>query len=362
MSKLRRKPYVLVAGGTGGHLFPALSLAATLSQFGKPIILFTDERAESWIDSKHLERVWICRFGPNRGKRKVSFLLRLIGCGLKSLFLFIKDRPEVVVGFGSYVSAPALLAAQILGIPTILHEQNNILGRANRILAKRARCIATAMKEIRGLGPKVPHVFVGNPVRPHIAQLYTEAYKAPSPSDSFHILIIGGSQGSEILSQILPEAITRLKPEECKRIKVCQQVVEKQWKKVGLLYKKTHIEANLAPFFSNMPALLQWAHVVIGRSGASSLSEYATAGLPSLLIPFAKSLDGDQLYNARYFEQEGAAKVLLEEDFTIEHIQAILREWMNAPETLEQMSASAKRLATPDASQRLAEIIEHNVS
>lgn len=349
--------YVLVAGGTGGHLFPAISLASTLSEAGKRVILFTDERAEAWAQSKHIEKVFVLHFKyANHGWRKIFFLLRLMRYGLKGLWLFLKDRPVVVVGFGSYVSAPILLASQLLKIPTVIHEQNTILGRANRILAKRVKRIATGVKDITTPYPD-KQIFVGNPVRKEILKLYNHPHVSPGESDNVNILIIGGSQGADIFSQVIPHVLTSFDEAEQKRLKVCQQVSRSWMKKTGLLYKESFIEVNLQEFFKEMPALLQWSHLAIARAGASSLTEFSIAGIPSILVPFARSRDGDQLHNAKYYQSHGAAIVIEESDFSPEYLKKTLDSLIHSKEKLQKMSDAAKSLAMPDANQKFCDLV-----
>lgn len=350
--------YVVVAGGTGGHLFPALSLAETLSRAGKRVGLFTDERAAALgSENKYVEQTWQWNFRRSGvWWKKPLFFLSLLGCFLFSLKLFCQRRPAAVVGFGCYVCGPVVLAAQLLRIRTIVHEQNAVLGRANRILAKRAKCVATGLPAVTGLTGCNTR-FVGNPVRSKIAQLHAHIYTPPEKQGSIKVLILGGSQGSIFLAERLAQSLSLVSEPLRKRLQVCHQVPESMHDRVTQTYQRAGIEAHLSPFFRNMPALLPWAHVIVARAGASSLAEIAIAGLPSVLIPFAGSLDGDQLRNARVFEAAGAAKCFVETEAAATELALYLERLLLDPERLARMSEAARTLAIVDAAHQLARLV-----
>jgi UDP-N-acetylglucosamine--N-acetylmuramyl-(pentapeptide) pyrophosphoryl-undecaprenol N-acetylglucosamine transferase len=353
----RKKAYVLAAGGTGGHLFPALSLAKELKKRGNLVFLFTDERAAQWVNAEYLDGVMVSRFSCAPGKaRKIKFFYRLFVCGMKCFFLFLRKRPLVAVGFGGYPSAPPIFAAQILRIPTVLHEGNTVLGRANVVLAKRTKCVATGFAEVISMDSinKSKQFFSGNPIRTEIEELYDNKYIAPQKDDAFNILVIGGSQGARIITEAVPRAVEQLSPSNIRRLNIKQQIQKESTQEVEDVYKKLNIQFEVATFFHDMRSALDWAHLVISRGGAMSLAEIMVAGRPSIIIPLSKTRDGDQAFNAQYYEDKGAAIVVAEENlFT--YLSCVIEEIMNSPEKLLCMSKRAKELAVPNASVLLAE-------
>ncbi|MDR1908092.1 MAG: undecaprenyldiphospho-muramoylpentapeptide beta-N-acetylglucosaminyltransferase [Holosporales bacterium] len=357
---VKKDLYILAAGGTGGHLFPAVSLACVLKSRGKSVILFTDERAEKWVDHACFDRIVVSRFRPNANAsqkiKKIIFIKGLVWCGIKSFLFLLWRRPAAVVGFGGYPSAPTVFAAQILGIPSILHECNAILGKANEILAKRAKAITTGFKNVVKLPLQRNHVFTGNPVREKISQLAYTKYELPK--DGVNIFIVGGSQGAGLFSRVVPEAIKCLS-KECNRynVRVIMQVSDTDRERVGLLYKQAGVDATLAPFFQNMDEILRWAHIVISRSGALSLAEIAAAGVPSVLVPLASSRDGDQLYNAAQYEQAGASVLIEEHAFTPETLTALLLELCSDHVALQEMSKAAREMFVAGAAERLGAVV-----
>ncbi|MDR3285081.1 MAG: undecaprenyldiphospho-muramoylpentapeptide beta-N-acetylglucosaminyltransferase [Holosporales bacterium] len=350
--------YVLAAGGTGGHLFPAISLAKQLKSKGGIIYLFTDERTKDWIEKDCFDKIFIFYFGSFSGfLNKILFFVRLLKCGMKSLFLFIKKKPAVVIGFGGYPSAPPVFAAQILCIPTIIHESNAVLGRANAILAKMATLVATGFPEVSRLKEN-RLTFVGNPVRHEIKELYNSSYIPPQKERPFNILVIGGSQGARIFSQIIPETIKKIEKNWQKRIKIRQQARKELIEQTKIAYTNTLAHIEIQPFFYDMKNALSWAHLVISRGGAMSLSEIMITGKPSIIIPLEKTLGGDQLFNASFFERKGAAIMIQEKDLSAEMLSIIIQNLLNSPEELKRMSNVAKALAAPDADTRFARKIE----
>lgn len=350
--------YVLVAGGTGGHLFPAISLAKALKEAGKKVVLFTDERAFPYVkEPNEFDKIIINNFGFNsyRGKlRKVLFYCKLMFCGLKNLAQFIINRPKIVIGFGCYSSAPTIFAAQLLGIPTVLHEQNSIIGRANFFLQKMARCVATGFETVANLDKK-KQIYVGNPVRKNIMPLIRKDYLVPD--SNFNIFILGGSQGADLFSEVIPKSFRSLPLEMQKRIKICHQVRKENLVETKILYRESISEFELKPFFDNIDEIYDWAHLIISRGGASSLSEISIVGLPAILIPLAKTLDSDQLYNARYYEKNGACVVVEEKDLNAKDLGKLIEKLINNGELLKNMSVNSRKLATPDATSKLLEAV-----
>ncbi len=266
--------------------------------------------------------------------------------------------PAVVIGFGGYPSLPALIAAITQGRPTIIHEQNAVSGRANRLLAPHVTAIATAFEVLGKASPRTQAraVVVGNPVRPEIRALADQGY-AP-PADQIRLLITGGSQGARLISELLPAALAAL-PEALRlRLRVEQQTRPESMDLARRIYADAVIDAEIAPFFRDMAGRLARAHLVIGRAGASTVTELAVAGRPAILIPLGVALDDDQGQNARLLADAGGAEVAREADLTQPMMTAALATLLNNPARLVRMAQAARTLARPDAAERLADLAE----
>jgi UDP-N-acetylglucosamine--N-acetylmuramyl-(pentapeptide) pyrophosphoryl-undecaprenol N-acetylglucosamine transferase len=273
--------------------------------------------------------------------------------------LFGHLRPCVVVGFGGYPTVPPVMAAALRGIPTIIHEQNGVLGRANRLLAPRAKVIATGFAELRGLTPdwarKQAHT--GNPVRPPVLAAAATPFVPLGPADRLKLVVFGGSQGARVMSDIVPPALEKLAPEQRARLALVQQCREEDMERVGAAYARLGVEAELAPFFTDMPARIAAGHLVVARSGASTVAELAVIGRPSILVPLPGSLDGDQAANAAALENAGAATVIPQVQFTPERLAQELALVLAQPDRLTTAAAAAKSAAIPDAADRLADVV-----
>lgn len=346
----RERPFVLVAGGTGGHVFPAISVAVLLQKLGRRVIFITDERAQTWV--KGVDR---CLVFPLRDQGRPTprwkFFLRLIKSGLKSLILFLRERPAMVVGFGGYPSAPPVLAAQLLRIPTLLHECNSLLGRANAILKPFAKGLTSGFPHVlTSSGEEVQGFsFVGNPLRRNLDLLSTRPYTPPH--DKVRLFVTGGSQGADFFTKLVPAAIHFLPGEIREKIEVTQQVREKDVEKVKKAYEEMGVPCEIRPFFEDMETPLRKAHLMIARSGALTLSEIAAAGVPSVLVPLASSRDGDQLYNALQFHRAGAAHFFEEKTATPGAIAKILGEAVKYPQGLKSRSQAARTFYVPLAAE-----------
>jgi len=264
------------------------------------------------------------------------------------------------VGFGGYPSAPSLLAAMSMGLPTLIHEQNAVLGRTNRLLAGRVGTVASAFPTLGRLpdGLKDRLEVVGNPVRPPIAALAGKAYRAPGAGGDIHLLVTGGSQGARILSDTVPRAVAALPEALRKRLKVVQQARPEFLDAAAAIYAEADIAAEVAPFFSDMAARLAEAHLAIGRAGASTCTELAVVGLPSVLVPLKIATDDHQRHNARGLVETGGAVLILEDDLTVEGLTATLSGILVEPGRLAAMAAGARAAALPDAGARLADLVE----
>jgi UDP-N-acetylglucosamine--N-acetylmuramyl-(pentapeptide) pyrophosphoryl-undecaprenol N-acetylglucosamine transferase len=292
VTKARRGTVVVAAGGTGGHLFPAQALAEVLIARGWSIVLASDERVAGFAEGFPAERhiglsAATFRSGDVMGMFKAGFAV-LRGAA-KAHAIFRQIKPAVVVGFGGYPSVPALVAAIVAGRPTVIHEQNAVMGRANRMLAPHVRTVACAFPTLKKAPAKVAAraLVVGNPVRPAIRELADTAYAPPPSGGPIRILITGGSQGARLLSELVPAALAAL-PEDLRfRLKVQQQTRPESLEIAREIYKEALIDAEIAPFFRDIATRLRDAHLVIGRSGAGSVCEIAVVGRPAILVPLA---------------------------------------------------------------------------
>ena len=358
----RAHPIVLVAGGTGGHVFPAEALAGELRARGYTLALFTDRRGEAFggeLGSLITHQIRSGRVTTGGLFSRARGLVDLALGGMQSRRLLAALKPAAVVGFGGYPSVPPLLAAASLGIPTIIHEQNAYLGRANRLLAPRVRAIATAFAEVSGMKPEDRNkaVMTGNPVRAPVRALRDQPYPSLSLDAPIHLLITGGSQGATVFSDVVPTALARLPEPLRKRLRVSQQARAEDIERARAAYAATDIRVELATFFSDIPQRLAQAHLVICRSGASTIAELTTAGRPAILVPYPHAMDDHQTVNAKALEASGAAIVIAQQDFTPETLSARLKLLIAQPQTLARMAQYAHDYGQRDAAANLAALV-----
>ena len=357
MKRFFRKPlYVLASGGTGGHLFPALSLCRQLKSHGRQVHLMTDQRSQNFNHLKDFDKVYIRTMhhtAPLIGR--LMLYLSLVWQFFYCYFLYRKLQPTIVIGFGGYPSIPPLLAAQFQGIPTVIHEQNALLGKANRLLAKRAYRIARSFENVERAPAHT--ILTGNPVRPELLALKDELYQAPSLQDRFHILIIGGSQGAKIFSEIIPQALISLPLGLQKRLKVVQQCRPEFLPQTKVIYRQSFLDVELTPFIEDMATQYRQAHLVIARSGASTVAELAIVRKPAILVPYAASIEADQSYNAAPMGKAKAAWVFKESDFTPENLGALLQNLMTNPDRLTAASQAMQQFSKPNATEKLANTV-----
>ena len=355
------KVCVVAAGGTGGHMFPAEALSRELAARGWRVVLATDARGEQYAHAFPAEERLALDAATGSGP------IGLLKAGLaiwrgvgQAKSAFDRTGADVVVGFGGYPSAPALVAAILQKRPTLIHEQNAVLGRTNRMLAPRVGGVASAFPTL-GRAPeavKARAQVVGNPVRPDIRALFDRAYVAPAGDGPIHVLVTGGSQGARILSETAPRALAALPEAIRSRLHVQQQSRPETLESARQIYLEAGINAEVAPFFRDMADRLSKAHLVIGRAGASTCSELAVAALPSVLIPLKIAMDDHQTLNARALSEAGAARVIAEDDLTVTGLTAALTDILSDPAKLTAMSAAARTVAIPDAAARLADLVE----
>ena len=352
---------VLAAGGTGGHLFPAEALAGALIGRGVAVDLITDERGTGFgklgnVPVHHIASGGIA--GKGLATRARNYLRLALGVQ-QSRKLLNRLNPAVAVGFGGYPSVPPLLAAQWSRIDTVIHEQNAVMGRANRALLRRASKVALSFDQVRFTEQVAAarKAVTGNPVRPMIAEIGTRPYEAPTAEGPLNLLVFGGSQGARVFGRVTPGAIALLPESMRRRLRVVQQVRAEDLDAVALAYRDMGVNAELAPFFSDMPARYEWAHLVLCRSGASSVTELAAAGRPALMIPLPNSIDDHQMANAKSLAGKGGGWVMSESAFTPERAAERLAAILADGAGLAGAAAAARSAARTDAAERLADLV-----
>jgi UDP-N-acetylglucosamine--N-acetylmuramyl-(pentapeptide) pyrophosphoryl-undecaprenol N-acetylglucosamine transferase len=353
---------LLAAGGTGGHLFPAEALANALKQHGVAVDLATDRRAAAYAGQFPASRVHVLPSDTVRGRNPLRLALTALVLGygiLRAAFLLLRLRPVAVVGFGGYPTLPPVLAAWLLRIPRIVHEQNAVMGRANRLLAARASTIATGYPGILSRQPElaIKAVHTGNPVRAAVREAAARAYEEPAEAKPFHLLVFGGSQGARIMSEIVPGAIERCATAIRARIRVVQQCRQEDIGAVRAIYARLGVSAELAVFFNDLPHRIADSHLVIARSGASTVAELAAIGRPAILVPLPHALDQDQLVNATALTTAGGALLIRQDEFTAERLARELSQLAGRPAILAGMAAAARRAGRPDAAEQLADLV-----
>lgn len=356
------KLVLVAAGGTGGHLFPAESLSVALGKHGITVDLATDERATRYGTKFPARATHIIPSATVRGRDPVSLArtAAVLGLGtLKAWSLLGALRPAAVVGFGGYPTVPPLLAASWRSIPTILHEQNGVMGRANKFLAPRVTAIATGFHDMRGAGPELTAKmsFTGNPVRPQVIAAAATPYAPLDAGGPLRLVIFGGSQGAQIMSRVVPAAIERLDDALRARLVVVQQTRGEDLERVRATYDRLGVNAETADFFSDLPARVAGAHLIISRSGASTVAELGAIGRPAILVPLPHALDQDQLANASILEKADGAIRIDQPGFTPERVVAEITALAADPGRLSAMAAAAKSAGTVDAAERLADLV-----
>jgi UDP-N-acetylglucosamine--N-acetylmuramyl-(pentapeptide) pyrophosphoryl-undecaprenol N-acetylglucosamine transferase len=349
---------VLAAGGTGGHLFPAEALAGALLGRGFAVDLITDERGTGF--GKLSVPVHRIASGGIAGKgvaTRARNYLRLALGFQQSRRLLRRLRPSVAVGFGGYPSVPPILAAQFGQVRTVLHEQNAVMGRANRLLMKRATRIALSFNNVRHAEQLSSKVVTGNPVRQAIIEIGTRGYTAPSPGGDIHLLVFGGSQGARVFGRVTPPAVALLPESLRKRLRLVQQCRAEDLDEAASRYRELGMDVALQPFFADMPARMERAHLVVCRSGASSVAELAAAGRPALMIPLPNSIDDHQMANAESLASAGGGWVMTENALTPESLAARLAAILSDGDALQRAAERARAAARRDAAERLADVV-----
>jgi UDP-N-acetylglucosamine--N-acetylmuramyl-(pentapeptide) pyrophosphoryl-undecaprenol N-acetylglucosamine transferase len=354
---------VLAAGGTGGHMVPAHALGVALTARGYQVSLITDERGQAYPGL--FEKV------PRHVVPAARLSLGSPGTwfsGLKTLFegraaaqrLMEIYKPDAVIGFGGYPSLPAVWAATKLKIPTAVHEQNAVLGRVNRFFAAKVDAIATSYPDTLRLDAKMASkvIYTGNPVRSAIKALRDEPFPEFEEDDVFRVLVIGGSQGATILSDVVPSALSALPGQLRARLQVTQQCRMEDIDRVRDAYAKEGIAASLATYIEDMAGELAWAHLVIARAGASTLSELTCAGRPAILVPLPSATDNHQEHNCRQVVAAGGARMIRQDAFTPGEVAKQIQRIALEPGSLVNAAMRAKSVGVPDADARLANLVD----
>lgn len=355
----KNKLVLLAAGGTGGHLFPAEALATALGKRGVTVDLATDHRAAHFKfparDVHLIPSATLRARNPFALARTASLLA--LGTA-KAWTLIGRIKPSVVVGFGGYPTVPPLLAAGWHGVPSVLHEQNGVMGRANRLLAPRVTAIATGFPTLKNLNRhwRSKMTFTGNPVRSHVVAAAAVPYATPADGE-LRLLVFGGSQGARVMSEIVPAAIGLLDARLGTRLRIVQQARAEDIDSVRAAYARLGVAAEIAPFFPDLPARMAAAHLVISRSGASTVAELSAIGRPAILVPLPHALDQDQLANARVLEAAGGAICIEQRDFTPDRLAAEVAALAGDAPRLSRMAAAARASGTIDAAERLADLV-----
>ena len=353
---------LLAAGGTGGHLFPAEALGVELIKRGLRVRLATDARAlrYSGLFSKDMIDVVASETARGRNPLQLAYATFTLAAGTFGSFNLIRrEKPVAVIGFGGYPTLPPLMAARLLGVPAVIHDANAVLGRANRFLSRHVNAIATSLPGVLDRDPALAEktVTVGTPMRPAILGAAAINYVPPETTEPFRLLVVGGSQGARVMSDIVPGAIERLEPALWRRLILTQQVRDEDITRVRAVYDGLKINAELAPFFTDLPARLASNHLVVSRSGAGTVAELAAIGRPSILVPLPGSIDQDQFANAGVLAQAKGALRIAQADFTSDRLAAEISALAAEPAQLAAMAANARTVGRLDAAGRLADLV-----
>lgn len=363
MSKEKNKKLkvLLSAGGTGGHMTPAQGLCSDLISRGYDVELVTDPRGLQFaplfgdipVHQLPSGTLGAGIFGKVKGLSNLA-----LGC-IKAFALLRKVSPDIVAGFGGYPSVPAVYAAQKWRIPTVIHEQNAIIGKANLFLAPKAERIALSLPYITGLDEvdQLRTIVTGNPVRSEISDLYNKPYPVVEDGETMRVLVMGGSLGAKVFSDVVPQTLARLPAEYRGRLYVVQQCRSEYLDGVKKAYADAGIEAELAPFFDDVPSELAQAHLVIGRSGASTVAEVSVAGRPAIFVPYPHHKDQQQKMNADSVADQGGAWVMSESGFTQDALLAKMETFFQDPQILFKVAENSRSCGKPDAARRLGNLI-----
>jgi len=358
-------PYriVLAAGGTGGHVIPALAVAEELAALGHLLRLVTDRRGSRYADVGPEIATDIISAGRLAGGRIIGALKALpaiVAGTVASIRILRRFSAHVVVGFGGYPALPVLLAAVLTRTPACLHEQNAHLGRVNRLMLWTVRALAVSYRTTVGVPRRMRalKVVTGNPIRAEVADLYDNPYSPPEADGEFRIVVLGGSQGAAVMDDVVPAAISVLPRSLRRRIHIVQQCRDRNLDAVKAKYRDMEVRAELATFLDDVASQLRQAHMVIARAGASTLCEIAVAGRPAVLVPLPGAMDDHQTANARVLEKAGGARLMPQSRFKPPALAKLLQRWARRPAELQQLATGVRCVARPEAARSLADLVE----
>jgi len=355
--------FVLAAGGTGGHLFPAQALAEELGRRGHQIHLMTDERVRDYGKSFPAAETHVVPSATLSLSEPLKLPGRLLGLhrGYREAKAILKKmKPAAVVGFGGYPSFPPILAASRLHIPSCVHDQNAVMGRANRVLARFATKVASSFPKLMGLPPAAQSklVVTGNPVRDIALKERASPYPPLTPDGPFNLLVFGGSQGAQFFGDFMPKVFAEMPREERARVRLIQQVRQEQLNQVKALYGELGVACELQTFFMDMPRVIANSHLVVCRSGASTIAELGVIGRPAIMVPLPHAIDNDQLRNAESFAGAGAGWVHPQASLEPKNFAAFLTRLRSQEGELRRAAEAALGHGKPDAAMRLADLTE----
>lgn len=363
MIRLRTSHIVLAAGGTGGHMFPALALMEELLERGHKVTLITDRRGLKYrkmFKGAKIYQVGSASFADKGIFAKIFAIPKIIGGVLEARSILKMIAPGAVIGFGGYPSFPTIRAALSLGIPTCLHEQNAVLGRVNRYMAKSVDAVALSFEETKKVNwHRYNYTAVtGNPVRKEIVEIGDLYYPTLGDERIFRILVIGGSQGAKIFSEVVPQAVSTLPRASQRRLQITQQCREEDIEAVRAIYANTKIAVELTTFIEDLPTCLRWSHLVIGRAGASTISELTTAGRPGIMVPYPHATDDHQTANAKEMITNGGGWLYKNRDFNAKILAKLLQRMARHPSEVWTAAEQSRKLGKPYAAKDLADVVE----
>lgn len=357
---------IIAAGGTGGHMIPAHALSEELMRRGHRVMLLCDARGLRFPGLFERAERHVLQSATASGANPIAWLkaAATIWKGwVEGRRIARKAGADAVVGFGGYPSLPGLLAGISLGIPSLIHEQNAVLGRVNRQLQHRVSAIALTYADTARLKPasRAKAKQTGNPVRREILAARDQPYEAPRGDALMRLLVVGGSQGAHILGRLVPEAVAQLPDDLRRRVRVEQQCRSEDLSATAKAYSQAGVDADCQTYMADLPQRLAAAHLVISRAGASTMAELMAMGRPAILIPFAAATDDHQTANAAGYVAAGAGLLLPEAGATSARLAGGLLGFLKSPESLSSAAAAARALGVPDAASRLADLVEHEV-
>ncbi len=358
---------ILAAGGSGGHMFPAQALAHELVARGYKIVLITDDRGYRYADrfpDTEIKLIHAATFAGANPIKRLMAGFRILGGLLAAAGTVRKIKPKAAIGFGGYSSFPTMIAATVMGTPTCLQDPNAVLGRVNKFLVGRVDLVGAAFENMQGLDPKdAPKIrVIGNLLRPEVLAARDIPYAPPGEEGPINLVIFGGSQGAQVLGEMVPAAIAMLPEDLRARLHVTQQAREENQDAAKEAYRAMNVKADVAPFFSDLPKLMSEAQLVIGRAGASTVTELGLIGRPSILVPLPSAMDDHQTVNARALTDVGGAWLMPQSEITVKTMADKLQSLLCDGDTLAAAAAAAWKTGKPNAATGFADMVEELIA